>query len=333
MINDINKIAQTVCDFCTDEKLKSIKKSDIDLFYSYYIDQNKVDALLKNIFDTCSLNEYCFSIFRDKYAQIKVMVFDKYDGQNLEILLFTQMPNEIISSDENKYNKKVNFLRKLKIIPVIGPDGVGKTTLLAQVMDKINEKIFYKRFKKIVRRSIVYNILQPINKYFLTKKFGKKPEKDQHDDIHYFLVICAGLGYYPYLFYKSLVKNNLIILDRFFYDYLLKNISFMEKETYLRENWKSLLQFIPKSYWIMHLDANSEVILSRKEELSSDDIDKYRELNFTLYLNKPSVVYTYINTGLDLGQCKNIVLSTGTSAKVFNKHNFSARTIKGLYND
>ena len=68
-----------------------------DLSYCYYINEDKVDMVLKNIFDTCSLNEFCFSIFRDKYAQIKVIIFDKYDGQNLEIVLFTQMPNEIIS--------------------------------------------------------------------------------------------------------------------------------------------------------------------------------------------------------------------------------------------
>jgi len=318
MINDINKIAQVICDFCIIQKLKPIMETKKDLSYCYYINEDKVNVVLQNTFDTCSSNEYCFSIFRDKYAQIKVIIFDKYDGQNLEIVLFTQMPNEIISRDEKKYSKKVDFLRKLKIIPVIGPDGVGKTTLLTQVMDRTSQKIFYKRFKKIVRRSIIYNILQPINKYFLTKKFGKKPEKDQHDDIHYFLVICAGLGYYPYLFYKSLIKNNTIILDRFFYDYLLKNISFMEKETYLRENWKFLLQFIPKSYWIMHLDANSEIILSRKEELSSDDIDKYRELNFTLYLNKPSVVYSYINTGINVEKCRDVLLYTGLNSKVFN---------------
>lgn len=92
----------------------------------------------------------------------------------------------------------------------------------------------------------------------------------------------------------------------------------MEKETYLRENWKFLLQFIPKSYWIMHLDANSEIILSRKEELSSDDIDKYRELNFTLYLNKPSVVYSYINTGINVEKCRDVLLYTGLNSKVFN---------------
>lgn len=314
MINDINEISKNLQEFFSINELQCVS----DNSHSYYLKEIKVDNILNEVFKICSLNEYCFSIFRDKFAQIKVIIFDKYENDSIEFLFFTIDPNEILLDEQTKYTKRVNFLRKLKILPVIGPDGAGKTTLLTQVIKELNQKIFYKRFKKIVRRSIIYNIVQPINKYFLTKKLGRKPEKDQHDDIHYLLIIFAGLGYYPYLFFQSLFKKNIIILDRFFYDYLLKDISFMEKKTCLRKNWKFLLKFIPKSYWIIHLDANAEIILSRKEELSFDDIEKYRELNFMLYLNKPSVVYSYINTGLEIERCKNILLKTGRKSKVFN---------------
>jgi len=316
MINDINNLLLNI--------LESLEKDDIylekintDLPHNYYVSDEKLNKVLFILLEICSTNQYSFSIYRDLYKQLKIVIFDKYTNETLDVLLFTSMPDKIDKNLENKYITKVKLIKKLNIVPVIGPDGVGKTTLLTEVMNQITQKIFYKRFKKIVRRSIIYNFLQPINKYFLTKKLGKKPEKDQHDDIHYFLSIFAGLGYYPYLFYKSLVKKNLVILDRFSYDYLLENISFMDKSTVLRKNWKFLLNFIPRPLWLIHLDATPEIILARKEELSGDDIIKYQKLNFEIYLKKPSVIYSYINTGIDLVQCKNILIKVGKENKIF----------------
>jgi len=326
MINDINKLFSIFLNSIAEQEINLEEiKVDFTNSYSYYISNELVNNTLETLFDTCSSNQYCFTVLRDQYAQIKVILFDKITDETLEIVFFTTLQNKIKQELEEKYKKRVEFLRKLKIFPVIGPDGVGKTTLLTQVMDFLDEKTLYKRFKKIVRRSVIYNILYPINKFFLTKKLGKKPEKDQHDDIHFFLIICAGLGYYPYLIFQALFKHKLVFLDRFFYDYLLEDISFREKNTHLRKNWKFLLKFIPMVYWCIHLDADAKIILERKNELSTDDIDKYRKLNFQLYMQKPSIVYTYINTGLELEQCKNILLRSGITSNIFKNLEFSCQ--------
>lgn len=290
--------------------LELIKEND------YLINQNDLDSFLQIVSFYCSSNQVCFTLFNNNYGYTKILFFEIGFVKPLEYNLYTIQPNLIKKEDQTAYSLQVKKLKKRKIFPVIGPDGVGKTTLLQSSIEQIKNKVVYQRFKKIVRRSVVYNIIHPITKHILKYKLKQKPQKDQHDDTYYFLIYLCGLIYYPVLLYKSMVKKRVVFLDRFFDDYLLKNISFGDRKTILRENWKFMLKLTPKSYWKIHLDAKEEIILSRKDELSPDDIKQYRELNFDIYNEKKSVVYTYINTGLELEHCQKVFLYSGTCAKV-----------------
>ncbi|RLA82593.1 MAG: hypothetical protein DRG78_06750 [Epsilonproteobacteria bacterium] len=273
---------------------------------------NDLDKILIIIFYIASTNEYSFLISREVYGRCKIVLFNNKDLDTKELFI-NHIKQESTLSYKFKsklHNIKYNILKAIKIIPIIGPDGVGKTTLIEKVMEKIDEVIVYKRFKKIVRRSIIYNILHPINKTILKKRYGKKLEKDQHDDLNPKLIIVAGLIYYPYLIFITLFKRKIVFIDRFFNDILLENISFMDKTTHLRYKWDILLIFIPRVFCLIHLDAKTNIIMQRKDELSSDDIDKYRKLNFKIYLKKPAMIYSYINTGNEIDICKNTLLNT-----------------------
>jgi len=271
------------------------------------IKEEIVNLVLKTFFKKCTKSHLSFTILRDSYKLLKIDLFDTLSNDKKRIFIYTCEPSLINSKEESEYLKVIEKSKKQKIFPVIGPDGVGKTTLLTNSFNIKEKPYLYKRFKKIVRRSFIYNILYPINRIILKRKLGVKPLKDQHDDIHYLMIITAGILYYPYLIFNSNFRKRVIFIDRFFNDYLLENISFLDKKTKLRENWKTLLKFIPHSYWIIHLDAKAKIILNRKDELTSRDIKKYRKLNFKIYLEKPSVIYTYINTGNDLELCKDIL--------------------------
>ena len=316
MINDIEELVTSVTDAFKDSEMKLEELNDNkEVYISYLIDEIILNDLLSIIAEFCTENEYSFSILRDKYAQIKVIFFDKLIDKTLEIIFFTQKPNEIDSQLIVNYDEKVKKRSKVKIIPVVGPDGAGKTTLTKQTIADINQNTMYIKYKKIIRRSIMYNIFYPINRFLL----GKKPDKNQHDDTHYLLSLCAGLGFYPYLIFLTLFRKKIILMDRFFYDYLLKDISYFERITTLRENWQGLLKYIPKPYILFHIDANAEIILSRKEGLTADDVEKYRTINFTLYLNNPSIVYLYVNSGIELDQCKKIIASTLIKSNIIVK--------------
>ncbi|WP_419767112.1 YrbL family protein [Arcobacter sp.] len=284
----------------------------------FSINEDRLNNLLNVIFKLCSKESFCFSVIREEYDEIEIVIYSIDEDKKIKILL-ENIEKKIILD----YRKKVLKYKRYKIYPIIGPDGVGKTTLFSNTFDSKDKSLIYKRFKKIVRRSFIYNITYPINKYLLKKKLGQKPEKDQHDDIHYIVIILAGLLYYPYLLFNSLVKNKVIFIDRFFNDYLLENISFLDKKTKLRDRWKNILKYIPTVYWMIHLDAKAKIILERKDELKKRDIKKYRKANFKIYLQKPSIVYTYINTGLELSFCQDILLKVSKRIGLFLSNDFS----------
>lgn len=271
---------------------------------NYLISNNNLNDFLKVVFKLCSKNKFCFNIIRE---ELDLVIIEIFNLKEIKTFFVKVEYDEDISKEKELYKKKFRKYKSRKIYPIIGPDGVGKTTLLTSAIDIKKKNIFYKRFKKIVRRSIIYNLMYPINKLFLKRKLGFKPEKDQHDDVHYLLILLAGLFYYPYLIFNSSLKKRVVFVDRFFNDYLLENISFLDKKTRLRKNWNRLLFLIPRVFWTIHLDAKPKIILSRKDELRKRDVKKYKNYNFKIYLEKPSFVYTYINTGLDLEDCKSFL--------------------------
>lgn len=298
-------------DILFEEINKKLKKE----FSSLNLEKKDLEKALWIIFDICSENEFSFNILRDEYQKVKVEIFDKSTNKNKGLVFNLQ--DEDIS--HNQFTKELNELKKLKIIPVIGPDGVGKTTLLTTTIDIKNENIYYKRFKKIIRRSFLYNALYPLLKAKAKKITTIKPQKDQIDDINYKVVITCAKLYYPYLKYLCLLKKKIVFVDRFFNDYLLKDISFKEKTTTLREDYKKIIAALPKVLWYIHLDANADIILNRKDELTQDDILKYKELNFKIYLEKPSILYSYINTGLDIDRCKEILKQNAITLEIFTE--------------
>lgn len=297
MISNINEL------FVNIKEKASLKELSLDYASDnkFLIRDTELDNLLKIIFRICSKNKICFNIIKEEFDFLKLEFLVSSEIETLSIKVNYEID---IRKEKIKYKKRIEKYRKLKIFPIVGPDGVGKTTLLTSSIDIKKKEIVYKRFKKIVRRSVIYNILYPLNRFFLKRKFGQKPEKDQHDDIHYFMVLLAGIMYYPYLIFNSKIQKKTVFVDRFFNDYLLENISFLDRKTILRRNWKSLLMLIPTVFWEIHLDAKPKIILSRKDELKKRDVKKYKKYNFLIYLEKPSFVYTYINTGLEIEKCK-----------------------------
>lgn len=195
-------------------------------------------------------------------------------------------------------------------IPIIGPDGVGKTSLIKSVQEKSNVKISFFKFKKTFRVSPFYKITYFLLSKVLQKEIGSidKPGKIQVDDRFGNIVIYNAILLFPLRWIRYLFSKRIIFIDRYFNEYLLINSRWQTEKLALRKDWRFLLKFIPRTYSIIHLDAPTEVILSRKAELDERGIEAYRELLFKTFLEKPFVVYSYINTDLPLEQCSDLAL-------------------------
>jgi len=220
-------------------------------------------------------------------------------------ILYTNSNSEKASKERtvrikiSKHRIYSQFLKAVKITPVVGPDGVGKTSIIEAIKLKSKSKIKYYRFKNLFRHNMIYQITS----YFLRKKLDSKIQKNQYDDIYGSLIIRIGAIRFPLLAIMSFFSNKFYFTDRFFHDFIIQDTRFLDKKAKLRENYKDLLSITPNSFWFLHLDAPTDVILSRKDELNSEAIDSYRDDIFKLYLEKSPRIYTYINTSLPIENC------------------------------
>ncbi len=204
------------------------------------------------------------------------------------------------------------WLRRIKITPVVGPDGVGKTSIIDALKRRSRSKIKYYRFKNLFRHNILYQLSAP----FLKRRVETKVEKNQFDDLYgAWLVTIASLRF-PLLALVTFLGRRFFFSDRYFHDLILKDTRFPEKKAALRENWKALLKKTPRSFWFLHLDAPTEVVLSRKQELNADAIDCYRRELFRMYLEKPSRIYSYINTANPIETCGDVLMETARNCGI-----------------
>ncbi len=191
------------------------------------------------------------------------------------------------------------WLKKVKIIPVVGPDGVGKTSIIETLKKRSRSKIKYYRFKNLFRHGLLYQTLA----LFLRRGEAKKVEKNQYDDLYGDWMVRIASLRYPFLLLVAVLGKRFFFSDRFFQDLIIQDTRFLERKAHLREEWKALLKMSPRTFWFIHLDAPTEVILARKDELNAEAIDCYRRDVFTMYLQKPSLLYSYVNTDQPIEVC------------------------------
>jgi hypothetical protein len=141
-------------------------------------------------------------------------------------------------------------------------------------------------------------------------------EKNQYDDYYGDWIITIAAIRYPFLVLGTLFSKKFYFSDRFFHDFIIQDTRFLEKRAHLRAGWKKLLHKSPNSYWFLHLDAPTDVILARKDELNREAIDSYREDIFAMYLEKPPLIYSYINTALPIERCTEHLLDTAKNVGI-----------------
>lgn len=176
------------------------------------------------------------------------------------------------------------------MIAVVGPDGVGKTTFiellrqeLCRVMVKDNDAIEVSHFRP--------NVFPNIKKLVSGKCYDESQERftDPHRASPAGAISSLmRLGYYwlDYLLgYWLIIRSRCIagkiyVFDRYFYDFIVDpRRSRIRLPAWVR---KGFLAMTPKPDVVFFLDCDADVISTRKQELSRDEIqrqlDEYRRL-------------------------------------------------------
>ncbi|QOP46111.1 hypothetical protein [Sulfurimonas paralvinellae] len=201
------------------------------------------------------------------------------------------------------------LFKKVRIIPVEGADGVGKTTIVQKIIDEDKKHFSSFRFKKTFRSSPLYRLFLPLLKRRVTKVVPEvEIGKTEIDEVYGEFVLFNALLLFPFRFVSSFFSKKTVFVDRYFDEYLIINLRLKQRKAYLRKNWQSLLKFIPRTYMIFHFDAPTEKILKRKDELNKEGIEAYRNYLFEIYLQKPYRVYTYVNTDTEVEKSVDLML-------------------------
>ena len=201
------------------------------------------------------------------------------------------------------------LFKLFNMVAIMGPDGVGKTTLIKESVDSFKGRTKLFKFKKTFRNSPVYKLTMP----FLKKKTANRFKtmsigKSEVDDIYGGFVILNAFVMYQLRLLRSFITKETTFIDRYFYEYLMEDTRFFDKKAKLRKNWKMLSCFIPRPHVAIQLDAPQDVILKRKNELDEDGIVAFRDLVFQTITYKPPLKYLYINTTMPLDRCRDILL-------------------------
>ncbi len=193
---------------------------------------------------------------------------------------------------KNWFRLKQDVRKKRKFIAIVGPDGVGKTTVIDSLTHSMGGQ--YYRFKKMFRKGLLYHVLYRTTKKKLDKKSGIKLAKNQFDDEqHKKLFWIALLGGYL----RGLAFNigKFKFIDRYYPDLLIQGTRFLDKNVTRDQKAKEKIVLCPTPLAYIQLDAPAEVIHSRKQELSVIAINHLRSDYFEIGYMLNSPLFIYIN--------------------------------------
>lgn len=245
--------------------------------------------------------EEFYKILRSSIGDYSTVIIDNIKNNKMKKCekLVKELRKSIKKSSIKNYGliftlvKKIKFyLHELKIrikppgisIVVLGSDGVGKSTFI-NGMKEILKRYFKEEF--FCLRHSRPRFLKDPGDYIYKKEKGintininsrDNVKKPNNMILSFVRLIYYTLDYiigYIIVFMKPLRKTGVVILDRYYYDF------FVDPE----RNRMNLPQFIytifylfiPKPNIVIYLDAEPEVIYSRKQELEIVEIKKQRE--------------------------------------------------------
>jgi|SRR5690554_339456 len=200
------------------------------------------------------------------------------------------------------FKLRLSIARSHRFIDFIGPDGVGKTSLIEAAAGSIFPSGRYFRFKKTYRKSVLYAVVHPVLKRCYQEKNEGKLAKNQIDDMSSgFLFYIAIIG----IFWRNLVSlliGRIYLSDRSPADLLVAGYRFDNKKIAMRPSAVKDIRFMPTPRAVVHLHAPAEVITSRKKEMNEQQINQYQASIFDVYLIKTPPIYICINTNCSIEQ-------------------------------
>jgi thymidylate kinase len=174
---------------------------------------------------------------------------------------------------------------------VLGPDGVGKSTVLAPVAENLREafrSVHFFHYRAIFGERSNAIVANP---------HGKTPRGPVLSTVRVLLLVLQFWASYLVIVRPKLGRSGLIVFDRYFHDLLVDQ----RRYRYAGPQWllRVLLKIVPQPDFMLVLDADESVILSRKQEVSPEQLRILRNRYNSLAASNSDAAL--VGTGKDVG--------------------------------
>lgn len=285
----------------------SLEKNFAALFYVSHLHSKKKDLnnlevkqRIKYFLETCPSDKVCSflnNLNQTTYAEVYHYFLDAFyyekTSKSLSRKIIYNLRNALLFSGAC----------------VVGPDGVGKGTIIDLLIDKTESK--YYRFKKIFRKSVLY-VIQ--HRLFRDKKDSKNVFDEKNRESLFWFSLLRG-----YLVIVLNLGRKRFVFDRYFYDLLIDGLRSENIAIKRGDDLNSKLRLTPSLKTIIQLDAPAIVIRARKAELADDKVDALSCLYLECAAKSYPKEFLYLNTDQSLDKI-NIFLE-----KLINERNFLNR--------
>jgi thymidylate kinase len=162
-------------------------------------------------------------------------------------------------------------------VVLLGPDGSGKSTIAKRVLERVSGSFHGGRVQywrpyllPAMGRLKFWN---PSEEVAINPRPHDHPEQNRFKSLlRFFYYLTDYLIGYPVKIYWKKVKKNIIVFDRYYYDYLVD----LYRYQFNIPQWlpKMFLPLIPAPDMTIYLDADPEVLHKRKQELSLSELER-----------------------------------------------------------
>ena len=231
---------------------------------------------------TLQAEEVAGKLFGERY---KTKAVDAcLDGSLTELLpkLKTQLWRTILRHDplnpirhlfSNSIRLMGRWLRPSGILVLfLGPDGVGKSTLINHVNQLLSpafrgHRVFHYRPALLWRRKFSGDVTNP---------HGRSEYSPWRSLVSLVVHMTDYWASYWLMVRPMLTRSGLVLFDRYFYDLAIDP----KRYRYGAPLWvaRILRPLIPKPDLVFVLDAPTQVVLSRKQEVLPEEIQRQREI-------------------------------------------------------
>ena len=170
-------------------------------------------------------------------------------------------------------------------IAFMGPDGCGKSSVIEAVADQF-APIFNKVDRYHMRPSVITK--KGGNKGSVTDPHGQPPRGVLASIAKVFYLAADYFAGYFLRIRPAMIRTRLVIFDRYIYDLLVDS----KRVRYGGPVWmlRLLARVVPRPELVILLDAPPEVLWSRKQEVTFDEVGRQRNAYLSLVKELPSAV-------------------------------------------